>query len=233
MRQSKPFQFKQFTIHQDNCGMPVSTDGVLLGAWANLKGKVLDIGAGTGLLSLMAAQRDPNIAITGIELEVGAYTTAQKNIVNSPWKDRIKLLHQDILSFDSPSSFNTIICNPPYFVSGETAQNKARADARHTQSLTHASLLKVCYDLLTNEGRASFILPFDEGKTFIELAKQQGFHLTRSTHVHTTERKPCQRLLIQISKLAAPLESKNLVISEGSVYTSEFISLTKDFYLKM
>lgn len=215
--------------------MPVSTDGVLLGAWAELKSSktILDIGTGTGLLSLMCAQRNPSLSIDAIEIDSHAVEAAQYNFSHSPWYARIKLHSGDVLTHSFPSQFDCIICNPPYFNSGEQAQNISRATARHTSSLSHQDLLKRCWDLLTNQGYASFVLPKVEGEAFIALAKQQGWSLQRLCQVKPTERKEVSRLLIQLGKTSISEVHSTLTIHESGGYSDDFTQLTKAFYLKM
>lgn len=239
MKVSKPFQFKQFSIEQHGCGMPVSTDGVLLGAWAKVHGRILDIGTGTGLLSLMCAQRHPNSQITAIELDEGAYQAALKNVAASAWQQQIQVIHADILSHPFQSAFDSIICNPPYFNAGESSKVQARATARHTNTLSHSDLLKACAKLLTSDGDANFILPKVEGENFIEIATQLGFYVRQRCEIHSTEQKPCQRLLICLNKVksaqkeAQATETTKLIIQENQKYTADFVQLTRDFYLKM
>ncbi len=233
---TKGFQFKQFTIFDGHAGMPVSTDGVLLGAWAQYSDStdILDIGTGTGLLSLMVAQRYAKARITSIDIDDIAIQDASHNISHSPWSQRVSLLHGDVLTTSFSHSFSGIICNPPYFNSGEQAQNQHRATARHTDTLSHQQLLATCFNLLTNDGEASFVLPKVEGEQCIALAKQQGWHLSRVCYVQSTKTKPCHRLLFTVTKQPTTLISEHLVIhSDTGGYSKDFIALTKDFYLKM
>ncbi|GAL19594.1 tRNA (adenine37-N(6))-methyltransferase TrmN6 [Vibrio maritimus] len=145
--------------------MPVSTDGVLLGAWARFHSSdtLLDIGTGTGLLTLMLAQRFIDAAITAVDIDETAIVDATYNIQHSPWHKRITVLLCDILAQPFEHTFDGIICNPPYFNSGETAKNSQRATARHTHTLSHEHLLDRCDKLLNKEGSASFVLPKVEG----------------------------------------------------------------------
>eukprot|EP01136_Pigoraptor_vietnamica_P012822 Opistho-1_new@53158 len=112
------FQFKQFTIHQDKCAMKVSTDACIQGAWtpiANDVVHVLDIGTGTGLLSLMLAQRNSNIHIDAIELDADAARQAQENISASPWADRVDVMQGDVTAYQFAKQYDMVICNPPFF----------------------------------------------------------------------------------------------------------------------
>ena len=232
----KDFKFKQFTItNRGDIGMPVSTDGVMLGAWAfqNAPQAVLDIGTGSGLLALMCAQRFPNTLIQAIDIDKNAYLTASDNIAQSPWVDRIEVIQQDILEKGFSRHFDAIICNPPYFTSGETAQNASRAIARHTQTLGHEDLILQLDSLLTPEGVAAFILPTNEGEAFIQLANTHGWVVARCCHVQTTLRKPATRLLFELKRHATCSIEENLTINADQGYSDQFIALTHQFYLKM
>jgi tRNA1Val (adenine37-N6)-methyltransferase len=249
-----PFRFKQFSITAHDAGMAVSTDGVLLGAWSSLEKSqsILDLGTGTGLLALMAAQRNPRASITAIDIEPSAIKAAQQNIARSPWQSRITLHQQDatLLAYGEPMSrqdstaasqkmslpkdrFEHIICNPPYFETGETSQDKARATARHTDSLTQQQLARSCRQLLANGGCASFILPTFEGERFIEQLSQQGLTLSRLTKVQTTPIKPVSRLLIECQQSPEKYCEDQLVIQQNGHYSEAFTQLTRAFYLKM
>lgn len=232
---TKGFQFKQFSIHDGCSGMPVSTDGVILGAWTRVSGqRVLDIGTGTGLLSLMLAQRYDNIDITAVDIDSNAYQDACHNVAQSPWSGRIKVVQDDILILSGTASFDTIICNPPYFNSGEQARISSRAVARHTSMLTHPDLLSCCQQLLTENGKASFVLPIVEGLEFVELAKKNKWFISRLCKVQTTSSKGCSRLLIELSRQVTCYEESILTIHAPSgQYSQDFIALTQDFYLKM
>lgn len=233
--QTKGFRFKQFSVEGGQCGMPVSTDGVLLGAWANIQNsqRILDIGTGTGLLALMCAQRSPNANIFAVDIEESAAITAQSNVVNSDWQARIQVEQADILNVNFPDAFDAIICNPPYFNDGEQAKLQPRATARHTDSLNHQDLLVRCQALLTHNGKASFVLPIVEGERFIQLGENLGFYVTRQCRVQPTPSKPSNRLLIELSLISGERADQQLIIRDNLGYTEAFIALTKDFYLKM
>ncbi|WP_194437410.1 tRNA1(Val) (adenine(37)-N6)-methyltransferase [Vibrio fluminensis] len=235
IHKTKGFSFKQFTIEGGECGMPVSTDGVLLGAWCNVStaSTILDIGTGTGLLALMCAQRQKNAIIWAVDIEESAAVTAQLNVANSPWAERIRVELGDINAVTYPTPFDVIICNPPYFNSGEQSHTQQRATARHTDTLSHLSLLARCKTLLSPQGRASFILPVVEGEAFIQLAQQQGWTLSRLCRVKPTESKVENRLLIELSQQMCQSNTQHLTIRGNLGYSAEFTALTQDFYLKM
>lgn len=235
MKKTKNFSFKQFSITGGYSGMPVSTDGVLLGAWMPLESisHLLDIGTGTGLLSLMCAQRSSIIKITAVEVDKHAIEAAKTNFKQSPWSQRIELIAGDVLSHCFEQKFDAIICNPPYFNSGEQSKSEQRATARHTDTLSHKQLLERCQNLLTESGYACFVLPIVEGEIFIELAEATGWHLKTRIDVKPTENKPVSRLLITLSKTPCTNQQQALQIHQDGGYSQDFIALTRDFYLKM
>ncbi|MDA9556804.1 tRNA (adenine(22)-N(1))-methyltransferase TrmK [Vibrio sp.] len=237
---TKGFSFKQFRIHNSEAGMPVSTDGILLGAWADLTNAhhILDIGTGTGLLALMAAQRNINAEVTAIDINQQAVEAANLNVEKSPWKQRIHVQLQDILQNTQYRIADHIICNPPYFNFGEQAQRTQRAMARHTNTLPHNQLLQACEQLLMQNGRASFVLPIYEGHQFIALAKIHNWSVSRLCSIKTTQHKEASRILIELSfnRKNVTTEETELIIHNPSHelgYSTEFIALTHAFYLKM
>ncbi|QSX29235.1 tRNA1(Val) (adenine(37)-N6)-methyltransferase [Shewanella cyperi] len=235
-----PFSFKQFHIDDRNCGMPVSTDGVLLGAWSRLPitGRVLDIGAGSGLLSLMAAQRCP-ASIVAIEIESGAAEACRRNFAASPWNDRLQLLEGDVqqLALDTPplaNGFEHIVCNPPYFSSGPQSSKQGRAQARHDNNLSLDKLLRIIAQLLTPLGRASLILPTDAEGALLAAADGAGLCLSRRTLVQSVPGKAPNRLLLEIGPGQQILEHASLCIrDETGHYSHEMAALTRDFYLNL
>ena len=237
---AKGFTFKQFHVNDHGCGMPVSTDGVMLGAWATLprSGQILDIGTGSGLLALMSAQRTTSNGnpITAIEIDSGAATAAQKNFSDSPWPARIELAHQSVQDWASQQtagSVAAIVCNPPYFNHGEQADCQSRATARHTDTLSHHDLLSAISYLLSPTGSASLILPVYEGEQLIQAARAHQLYCQRVCEVKTTERKAPTRLLIALTASPSEPQHEQLVIHESGEYSEAFVALTKAFYLKM
>ncbi|MDX1303327.1 tRNA1(Val) (adenine(37)-N6)-methyltransferase [Photobacterium sp.] len=244
---AKGFTFKQFHVDDDGCGMPVSTDGVLLGAWAELprQGQIVDIGTGSGLLALMAAQRTAALpcTISAIELDIAAAKAARHNFAASPWPARLHCIQQDIVHWMATQpahSVDAIICNPPYFNSGLQADCEARATARHTDNLSHDVLLTTIQHLLTTEGAASLILPEYEGRQLLQSVAAYGLHCQRLCAVKSTEKKPASRLLIALSPVRCArtiadetYQEEQLCIHDRGQYSSDFIALTRDFYLKL
>ncbi len=232
------FKFKQFDICHDKTGMKVGTDGVLLGAWANCSAaqSILDIGAGTGLISIMLAQRNAVASIHAIEIEKEAFLQSVENVKASKWSDRIEIKHCSLQNFDSEivSGFDLIVSNPPFFENSQKSEIEKRNLARHTQTLTFAELIGFSEKLLSNCGLLSVIIPFDSLTYFIDLATESKLFLVRKTLVKPNLYKKPKRVLLEFSKQNAQLIDTELTIElSRHVYTSQYIELTKDFYLKM
>ena len=233
------FAFKQFCIEQENTAMKVSTDGILLGAWVNLSGvkSLLDVGAGTGLLSLMCKQRSECLAVTAVEIESGAFQDAHLNIQNSPWQDGIILHQSAIQDFQSDIQFDLVISNPPYFIDSLKGPSAARNLARHTDSLSFSALLNEFKRLSHPLSCLAVVLPYKEGLEFIALAQQQDLHLVRKCEVKTTERKAASRLLLEFeyasNRVFVEPENTVLCIHENGQYSEDFTTFCRDFYLKM
>ena len=234
----KGFTFKQFHVDDHDCGMPVSTDGVLLGAWAQLhpQGMTVDIGTGSGLLALMAAQRYPEIDILALDIDPKATQAAQRNFQSSPWGNRLKSENHrfQLWSKEQPKGrIYNILCNPPYFNFGEQTELISRATARHTDQLSHHDLLVGVQRILHKDGKANFILPTYEGEQFIQQAQSVGLFCTRLCSVKSTEKKPVTRLLIELSHQPISQAQETLVIHQNGHYSSAFSALTQAFYLKL
>ncbi len=228
------FQFKQFTIHQDKTAMKVGTDGVLLGAWASIVGKrVLDIGTGTGLISLMVAQRS-FCFVDAIEIDEEAYFQTTQNFSESEWSDRLKIFHTSAQNFKSEYKFDTIISNPPFFNNSQKAPNESRNFARHTDSLSFKELLEFTSKKLNEIGVASFIIPFDSEKNFLIIAENNNLFPSRICRVRGNENSHIKRSLIELRfQETICVESSLTIEISRHVYTKDYINLTKDFYLKM
>ena len=230
------FTFKQFTIRHDRCAMKVGTDGVLLGAWTDVRHSrhLLDIGTGTGLIALMLAQRCPHSSITAIDIDAEAVGQATENIQSSPWADRVEVNLQDICTFTPDQHFDTIVSNPPYFIDSLKCPDDQRNTARHTDTLDAERLLKSVDRLLSDDGRFSIILPAEQMDLLIQTACNQGLYPSRKTAVITRPGLPPKRVLMEFQKTKKALQTDERIIElERHVYSEGYIALTKEFYLKM
>ena len=221
------FRFKQFSIHQDRCAMKVGTDGVLLGAWAQGGRRILDIGTGTGLIALMMAQRYPEAFVTGIDIDADAVQQARENIAESPFKDRVEVFHTSLQDYTPlVSSFDSIVSNPPFFVDSLQAPNRQRTVARHADTLTYRDLMQSAYQLLSDDGELSLIIPFDYRRRLDDEAIIMGFFSSRVCAVRTTDSKPPRRYLLAYRKHPCPCQQETLTIG-----SEPYRILTQAFYL--
>ena len=237
MKKNNDFQFKQFTIRQQNAGMKVGTDGVLLGAWAPVAQvqNILDVGTGTGLITLMLAQRS-SAMIHGVELEGTAYQDACLNVKASPWSHRIKITNCSIQDFalNHFKTFDLIVSNPPYFVNSKKTNCKKRMVARHTDTLSYDELLNCSEQLLSKHGRICIIFPHSQLENILFEAHCIGLWEQRITLVYSKADKPAGRALLMLSRNRETCIYDQLVIhtEHSNKYTQEYINLTRDFYLK-
>lgn len=230
------FNFKQFSVAQDKCAMKVGTDGTLLGSWtkANNPQKILDIGTGTGLIAMMMAQRFPNAQIKAIEIDVNASQQASENFQNTKWSNRLSVEQVSLQEFQHPSPFDLIVSNPPYFENNLKANTKQRTLARHNDTLSFETLIECSAKLLNKNGSITIIIPSESKSKVEKIAQTNQLHLNRLCWVKGTEKKAVKRAVIQFSFQEKSLEESTLIIEkERHVYTKEYTSFCKDFYLKM
>ena len=228
------FDFKHFRIEQDRCSMKVGTDGVLLGAWFPMeRGKnVLDVGCGTGLVAIMAAQRGA-ASVTAVEIDPQASQQAFQNVSNSEWNDRIFVQCADFAHFTAEIRFDRIVSNPPYFRDSLRCPDQGRNAARHNDSLSYETLTRCSAALLAPDGLLCVVLPFDAVGEFTKCAQAAGLNLCRETDVVTAPGKQPKRSLLAYGFENSVLIKDVLAIcgSDGKE-TSDYINLVKDFYLK-
>jgi len=234
------FQFKQFSVQQDKTAMKVGTDGVLLGAWAPINHNpisVLDIGAGTGIIALMLAQRTHAEQIDALEIDENAYEQAVGNFENSPWTDRLFCFHAGLDEFiDEPEDeYDLIVSNPPFYSEDYKTDNEQRDLARFQDAMPFEELIEAADLLLSENGIFAVILPYKEEENFIALAREWELYPLKITRVKGTPVSEIKRSLLAFSRnKIQEIEIDELIIEiDRHVYTSEYIELTKDFYLKM
>ncbi len=236
----QPFHFKQFTIEQDRCAMKIGTDGILLGAWVELKDpySILDIGAGTGIIGLMMAQRSDAGLIDAIEIDDEAYEQCVDNFENSPWGDRLFCYHASLNEFaeemQEEEKYDLIISNPPFYAEDYKSGNNARDMARFADALPFVDLLGYASSLLSEDGNFAVIIPFTEEGNFLKIAETYNFFPNRITRVRGAENAPIKRSLLQLSFSTDGVKEDELVIEiSRHEYTPEYIAMVKNFYLKM
>jgi tRNA1Val (adenine37-N6)-methyltransferase len=231
------FHFKKFSVRHDRSGMKVGTDGVLLGAWVDVKNTthILDIGTGTGVIALMLAQRaTESVTIDAVEIDANAFADAQENIAASPWHDRIQLHHTAIQQFDTTVKFDLMVSNPPYFQKSFKPPTAQRETARHTEQLTFDDIVTAAERLLSPIGKLNIILPYTEALQFITLADHRGLFCLRKWNFRTRGNKPIERLLLEFGWHAQPSEEGEILLyHSGESWSDEYKKLTGDFYLKI
>jgi len=229
------FQFKKFKINQENCAMKVGTDGVLLGAWADISfaNNILDIGTGTALIALMLAQRNAKALIDAIEIDEKAFLQAKANIKDSPWEDRITAYNVDLNLWNPTYKYDCIVSNPPFFEENVLSENLQRDIARHTHTLQIDDLLQKTSLLLKDKGIAYFIFPYDKSELFIETAKKYNLFCLKRILVYPNQQSTkAKRVLLQFSFREGLTKEASLIIElERHKYTNEYKALVKDFYL--
>lgn len=236
MTKSQGFQFKQFFIAHDKCAMKVNTDGILLGAIADIRHKrqILDLGTGTGLVAIMLAQRtDENTRISALELEPNAYRQAVENCRNSAFSDRLQVYQGDVLDYHFHQKFDLIVSNPPYF-SESLASRSYERDLARAATQSHLDWLLQAKKWLAEQGEISFILPFEAAEKLVEQSRTSGLFCTKICKIITKQGQAAKRMIVGFSAQNVPLEEQELVIYDAdNQYTEAFKQLTKAFYLNM
>ncbi|MCK9207802.1 MAG: methyltransferase [Salinivirgaceae bacterium] len=230
------FAFKQFKILQEKSAMKVGTDGVLLGALADVSHAktILDIGTGTGLIALMLAQRS-RAAIDAIEIDEDAFEEACQNVATSPWPGRIRLFYLSLQEFSRKpgKGYDLIVSNPPFFSNSLTSENLQKNLARHNTSLTPTQLIEGAHHLLASSGIFQLILPAENTQLFIELGAGCHLFCQNKIWIKPTPEKAPKRVVLTFGRNKVTCIEKTLVIESGGrhVYSPTYRELTKDFYL--
>lgn len=231
------FRFKQFSINQDRCAMKVTTLGCIQGSWIpELQIKnVLDIGAGTGLLSLMVAQKY-DCHIDSVEIEPGAFSQLQDNVSESRWSQNISCHHKDIKNYGKyhQKRYDLIISNPPFFAGKQKSPDSKINLARHDEGITIEAIIELSARLLSATGKISILLPPFETEALKRTSAQFLLSITDQLHIFDSEQKPEKATVSILSKKRTNLRSTKLIIKKNeSEYSEEFIALLKDYYLNL
>lgn len=229
------FEFKKFTIYHDRCAMKVGTDGVLLGAWAQVgeAKRILDIGTGSGVVAIMMAQRT-NAHITGIDIDTDAVTQAVENALRSPWAEKINIIQTDVNDYKPDFLFDAIVCNPPFFKNALQSPDLRRTNARHTSSLSFSELIRSVKHLLVDGGTFHVVLPLENADEFIMNCWQNDLMLQKQCKIYTKTGKKPKRVLLCFKR-----GNCTYFLTEETLYiktlddelTDSYRQLTRDFYL--
>ena len=230
----KAFRFKQFSVYQSQSAMKVGTDAVILGAYTKVEAakSILDIGCGTAVLSLMLAQKS-SAQITAIEIESAAAKEAAYNVSISPWKDQIKVLHQDFLSFynnQSANSYDLIICNPPFF-RGKNS-NDSRSLARQSSNLPFEQLFEGVTKLLSADGSFYGIFPNSEMEYLSKIFKANQLFVNKRLLLKGNAHSAVKRVIVCLKKKATDFEEEILIIEEKrNEYTKDCHEILRPYLL--
>lgn len=234
------FQFKQFVVYQQKCAMKVCTDACIFGSYISLKEKngsnnetnILDIGTGTGLLSLMIAQKVKG-NIEAVEIDEKAFEQSQENFINSAWRSRLSVYHGDIKRLTFTKKYHLIVSNPPFFEKSLKSSDYQKNFAKHTTSLSYSELAAIASGNLMEKGKFYILLPFNEFKVFANIATRNRLSLIEKIHIRQNEHSPCLRTIgvfIKAPGEAAPIEEL-INIKDNKGYTASFTKLLNDYYL--
>ncbi len=232
------FRFKRFDVDDLGCGMKICSDSVLFGAWYFKNHEdalnIADIGSGSGILSLIAADICVNARILGIEIDHAAYEASVSNFRNSPWNERLKAVECSFDKADIAEPFDCIVSNPPYFSNGERAGCSARALARHQDVLNYDSLMDFSIRALTSRGSIGFISPSGMEDNIIYSAEMKGLKIRRRCDVYSSKGRPCKRILWEFTNHDGPLIQETLAMRDSSgKYTEDYISIVENLYVKI
>ena len=222
--------------------MKVGTDAILLGAWCGLDNSpktILDIGTGTGIISLMLAQRSDAKTIDGVEINESAFEQSVDNFENSDWSDRLYCFNSTFQKFanviyNDKETYDLIVSNPPFYTDDFESQNSSRNTARFTSSLSFNELLIGVSKILSKTGYFSTIIPYKEEANFINLAKKYNLFLNKICRVQGNNVSEIKRSLLTFSFFKKEINKSLLIIEKSRhQYTDEYVKLTNSFYLKM
>lgn len=230
------FQFKQFTVDQTGCAMKINTDGVLLGAFAQMDGAqtILDIGTGTGVIALMLAQQFNDAQIDAIELDAMAAATAGQNFANSPFKNKPRIYpgsFQQYFETHPDSRYDLIVSNPPFYINSLAASAKQTNLAKHADAYFFDDLIKSIAEHLTASGQCWLILPPDTAQLVKRLASQHSLHLQKTIAIHSFAHTGAHREILILSPLQTKKADERFIIySDVKVYSDEYRERLRGFF---
>ena len=229
------FRFKHFSIQQAESAMKVGTDAMILGALIQAENckNALDIGSGTGVLSLMIAQGNSDLKIDAVEIDDRAALECERNFQNSNWSDRLNVIHGDFLSYKTSMRYDLIFSNPPFYQSSLVNQDERKGRARHEQSMSIPAFLENVNNLLAEKGFFWLIVPFDDVDSWQNIAEKNRLYLNEMISVYGKRNDNPKRAILKFGgKLMKPLKSSLVIRELNGRYSAEYIELTKEFHGK-
>lgn len=230
------FAFKEFTVQQGDCAMKVCTDACIQGAWTAVQlhreKNILDIGTGTGLLSLMLAQNSQAI-ITAIEIDRSACKEAAQNFNASKWKSQFNIIHSSLQQFSPEENFDLIISNPPFYSNDLHSPENLKNIAMHSTELTLVELITSINKMLSENGKACVMVPYTRLSELEEIIEQYKLSINQMLLIKQTPKHSFFRAIMILSKIKSDIKTEELIIKENEHYTSDFIQLLKPYYLNL
>tara|TARA_B100001057_G_scaffold427116_1_gene451668 strand:+ start:496 stop:1209 length:714 start_codon:yes stop_codon:yes gene_type:complete len=232
---AQDFQFKYFTISQKRAALKVGTDSMLLGALVNAISPkyALDLGAGTGVLSLMLCQKFPSLHVDAIEIEEGAYQDCLMNFQESRWSDQLNAMQGDYFNHLFSKSYDLIISNPPFYIEQAADIKRESELAKHTSKEGLCMFILRIKSLLAVDGSCWMIIPYTQFDLLTDYLKKASLHINHCVFIDAKKSKPNSRVVIEISNSVAGINTSRLVIrNEDNTYSDSYINLTKEFHSK-
>ncbi|MFV0606812.1 MAG: tRNA1(Val) (adenine(37)-N6)-methyltransferase [Niabella sp.] len=233
------FEFKQFTIHQDQCSMKVTTDACLFGAWVSERLKqyapkyILDIGSGTGLLTLMLAQEHPDATIEAMELQKADFVQSKQNAASSPWNSRLNFVLADASTYLFSKQFDIIISNPPFYENDLKGDDNGKNIAHHDAGLGLETLIQIISRQLTPVGKFYLLLPLKRHSALINNIEHSNLFINHIAMVHQSENHTPFRLMIEGSFSNTPLTTETIHVKMAGTYSKDFADLLHPYYLHL
>jgi tRNA1Val (adenine37-N6)-methyltransferase len=230
------FRFKRFDVQHHQSTMKVGTDAMLVGALTGINPehqRILDAGAGCGIIALMIAQRS-DATVDAIDIDEQSVAEADINFKNSPWANRLSVFNDSLQHFskNNPGKYDLIVSNPPFFQNSLLPANNRLGIAKHNQMLNFRDFLQCAYRLLNNTGEISLILPIKESAPFLHFAKAGNFALKQLCDIIPIEGKPANRRLLHLSKESGDEIQKSTITlrTSSGKFADEYKQITKDYH---
>lgn len=229
------FQFKHFSVTQADNAMKVGTDAMLLGSLAAAENpsRILDIGSGTGVLALMAAQRFANAYVCGVEIDAKSAAEGSANFRNNPWSQRMEMVRSNFLEFQSESPFDLVLSNPPFYQSRLENLDARLAQSRHESALPVEAMLERVGEILASSGAFWVIIPIETQNHWVQTAQTKGLFPAKEISIQGNPKAETKRVILCFSKnQQATTQSHFMVRNLDGSYSKEYIELTKEFHGK-
>lgn len=226
------FKFRYFSVQQSNSTLKVGTDAMILGASIDEDSyhNILDIGTGTGILALMAKQKNSLAKVTAIDIDEQSLIDCKENFENSVWINDLNCFHQDILTYFTENTFDCIVCNPPYYENGFLSESVVNNRAKHTTNFSLEMLFLKVKSLLNENGHFWIILPYSSSEKWIKFSSSIGLFTSEKTIIFGKPELP-KRTILKIGLKEVKTITRFLIIrNQDNSYTNEYKELTKEFH---